>query len=71
MSKWGLSLITAQTNYFPLPHHLGQTAQLGRGGRVGEVRKEEKNRDLIERRRLGERDGDMKWPGEREEKEDK
>lgn len=28
MSVWGLSLITPQTNYFPLPQRLGQTAQL-------------------------------------------
>lgn len=50
----GLSLITAQTNYFPLPHRLGQTAQLGRGGRV--VRKEERNRGLIERQGFEGRD---------------
>lgn len=50
MSIWGLSLITAQTNYFPLPQRLGQTAQLGGG--VVEVRKEERNRGLIERMRL-------------------
>ena len=45
-------LITAQTNYFPLPLCLGQTARLGRGGRSGgrEGRKE-RSRGLIERRR--------------------